>query len=246
MGAVSETCAIGEAAVRTADAGHDLLLVCHTEPAQRAAAGALVDAYRTGRLPWRGLEAAAQRVRKLRESRGPRSEGGTPAPEPEGPPLAMAIATRAVTVVSPGQPGFRRALNERVTVIFPRFSELAPRITIEPEVAQETQYVGDAFARAGIHPETVVVAIEPTPDQIARAADRAAAADATVLFLYDAHLYASNRALLDAVRARARALAVVLLRDPYDAALLSPQTLGITAYGWRRCQLDAVIARLCH
>jgi len=92
----------------------------------------------------------------------------------------------------------------------------------------------------------VVVPIEPTPEQIAHAAERAAAADATVLFLYDAHLYASNRALLEAIRARARMLAVVLLRDPYDAALLSPQTFGITAYGWRRCQLDAVIARLCH
>jgi len=158
----------------------------------------------------------------------------------------MAIATRAVTIVSPGQAGLRRALNGRVTVIFPRFSELAPRITIEPEVAQETAYVGDTFARVGVRPETVVVGIEPTPDQIVHAADCAAAADATVLFLYDAHLYASNRALLDAVRARARALAVVLLRDPYDAALLSPETLGITAYGWRRCQLDAVIARLCH
>src|SRR6059036_456575 len=67
MGAVTETCPIGEAAVRTADAGHELLLVCHTEPAQRAAASALVDAYRTGHLPWRGLEAAAQRVRQLRE-----------------------------------------------------------------------------------------------------------------------------------------------------------------------------------
>src|SRR5688572_31566008 len=48
MGAVSETCAIGEATVRTAAAGHDLLLVCHTEAAQRAAAAALVDAYRIG------------------------------------------------------------------------------------------------------------------------------------------------------------------------------------------------------
>src|SRR5437667_9059898 len=133
-----------------------------------------------------------------------------------------------------------------VSVTSARFMWLAPRFTSEPEVTKEPQYVGDTFARAGIHPKTVVVAIEPTPDQIAHAADRAAAADATVLFLYDAHLYASNRALLDAVRARARALAVVLLRDPYDAALLSPQTLGITAYGWRRCQLDAVIARLCH
>ena len=36
MGAVSETCPIGEATVRAAAAGHDLLLVCHTEPAQRS------------------------------------------------------------------------------------------------------------------------------------------------------------------------------------------------------------------
>src|SRR5438552_4157226 len=121
MGAVSETCPIGEATVRAAAAGHDLLLVCHTEPAQRAAA-----------------------------------------------------------------------------------------------------------------------------TEIEEAAARAAAADATVLFLYDAHLYPSNRALLDAVQARARHLAVVLLRDPYDAALLAPGVLGITAFGWRRCQLDAVVARLTY
>src|SRR5207237_214260 len=74
-------------------------------------------------------------------------------------------------------------------------------------------------------------------------AARAAAADATVLFLYDAHLYPSNRALLDAVQARARHLAVVLLRDPYDPALLAPGVLGITAFGWARCQLDGVDAR---
>ena len=246
MGAVTETCPIGEAAVRAADAGHDLLLVCHTEPAQRAAAQALVDAYRRGELPKRTLEEASQRVRVLRESRGPRTAGGPPAPDPDGARLAMAMATRAVTIVSPGTRGLRRALNGRVTVIFPRFSELAPRITIEPEVAQEAVYVAETFGRAGVRPEPVLVAIEPSPDEIARAATHAAAADATVLFLYDAHLYASNRALLDAVRASARALAVVLLRDPYDAALLAPETLGITAYGWRRCQLDAVIARLCH
>jgi hypothetical protein len=67
-----------------------------------------------------------------------------------------------------------------------------------------------------------------------------------VLFLYDAHLYASNRALLDALQARARRLAVVLLRDPYDATLLAPGVYGITAFGWRRCQLDAVVARLAY
>ena len=76
MGAIGETCPIGEAVVKTAAAGHDLLLVCHTEPAQRAAARALVDAYRSGVLATGDLEAAAERVRRLRERRPTRFEGG--------------------------------------------------------------------------------------------------------------------------------------------------------------------------
>jgi beta-N-acetylhexosaminidase len=246
MGAIAESCPIGEAAVRAAAAGHDLLLVCHTEGAQRAAATALLGAYRRDVLPRRGLEAAAERVRRLRERRSARFEGGPPAADRDGAPLAWAIATRAVTEMTPAPAGFRRALNGTVAVVFPRFSELAERITIEPAVGDERAYVAGAFASAGIAPDTVLVGIEPNDADIAAAAERAAAADATVLFLFDAHLYPSNRALLDAVQARARALAVVLLRDPYDASLLRPNILGITAYGFRKCQMDAVIARLTY
>lgn len=246
MGAIAESCPIGEAAVKAGAAGHDLLLVCHTEGAQRAAAAALLDAYRRGVLPRRGLEAAAERVRRLRERRSARFEGGPPAADSDGAPLAWAIATRAVTEVTRAPAGFKRALNGTVAVVFPRFSELAEGITIEPVVGDERAYVAGAFAPAGIAPDTVLVGIEPTDGEIATAAERAAAADVTVLFLFDAHLYPSNRALLDAVQARARALAVVLLRDPYDASLLRPNILGITAYGFRKCQMDAVIARLTH
>ena len=237
MGAIGETCPIGEAVVKTAAAGHDLLLVCHTEPAQRAAARALVDAYRSGVLATGDLEAAAERVRRLRERRPTRFEAG---------PLARAIATRSVTVTAPGRPDLRRALNGRVGVVFPRFSDLAPRITIEPEVAAETAYVAEVFGRAGIAPITHLVAIEPTDAEIAGAGALAEASDAMVLFLFDAHLYPSNAKLLAELQTRARALAVVLLRDPYDAALLSAGVLGITAYGFRKCQLDAVVARLLH
>jgi beta-N-acetylhexosaminidase len=246
MGAVSEACPVGEAAVRAAAAGHDLLLVCHTAPAQRAAAAALLAAYREGRLPRGEGEVAAERVRRLRMARVARREGGEPAPERDGRPLAQAIATRAVVEVGRGAPELSRALNGRVHVVFPRFSDLAPRITIEPEVADEKGWVRGAFGIAGVAPEIDVVGIEPTAEEIAAAAEQAAAADLTVLFLFDAHLYASNRALLDTVQARARRLAVVLLRDPYDAALLAPGVRGLTAYGFRKCQLDAVVARLTH
>ncbi|MBI2219232.1 MAG: beta-N-acetylhexosaminidase [Candidatus Rokubacteria bacterium] len=246
MGAVSEISTVGEATVRAAAAGHDLLLVCHTEPAQREAATALLDAYRAGVLPRRELEAAVERVRRLRARRTTRFTGGPPAAERDAWTAAAAVAARAVTVLAPGPPDLKRALNGEVAVVFPRFSDLASRITIEPEIAAEQTYVTEAFGRAGIVPRIALVGIEPSPEEIDRAAALAAAGDVTVLFLYDAHLHTSNRALLDAVQARARRAAVVLLRDPYDRALLSPGTFGITAYGWRRCQLDAVIARLCH
>src|SRR5438876_1815264 len=116
MGAVSETCPIGEATVRAAAAGHDLLLVCHTEPAQRAAATALAEAYRSGPLPRAGPEAAAARVRALRHRRSARAEGGRPAPERDGAPLAMAMASRAVSELTPGRAAFPRPLNGRVLV----------------------------------------------------------------------------------------------------------------------------------
>ncbi len=244
MGAVTGGGRGGAAAGPPPPAGHDLLLVCHTEGAQRAAATALVDAYRDGRLPRHTLELAAARVRALRERRGARAEGGPPAAERDGAPLAMAIATRAVTEVTRGRAEFARHLNGRVCVVFPRFSDLAARITIEPEICDEAGWVRGAFATAGVAAEPTVVGIEPAPAEIEAAATRAAGAEATVLFLYDAHLYPSNRALLDSVQKSARRLAVVLLRDPYDAALLAPGVVGVTAYGWRRCQLEAVVARL--
>ena len=244
MGAIVETCPIAEATIKTAAAGHDLLLVCHTEPAQRAAAKALLEAYRSGTLPMRDLEASVERIQRMRTRRSARFEGGPPAAEPDALPLARAIASRAVTMVSAGKPELRRALNGRVGVVFPRFSDLASRITIEPEIAAEKEYIAGAFGIAGITPETRLVGIEPTDTEIAAAGALADASDAMVLFLFDAHLYASDAKLLKELQSRARTLAVVLMRDPYDADMLAPGVLGVTAYGFRKCQLDAVIARL--
>src|SRR2546422_8768013 len=39
MGAIVQSCPMGEAAVRAAQAGHDLLLVCHTERSEERRVG---------------------------------------------------------------------------------------------------------------------------------------------------------------------------------------------------------------
>ena len=244
MGAIGELCPIGEATVRTAAAGHDLLLVCHTEPKQRAAHAALLDAAKSGALPRRDFELAASRLDHLASRRPERYAAGPPRAERDGEPLARAMATHAVTRVTPPAPGLRQRLNGTVVAVFPRLSALADRITVEPAMQREAEYVRGAMAPHGVSPDVLVVGVEPAEAEIAAAADKARGADATVLFLYDAHLYPSNRALLEALQAAAPALAVVLMRDPYDAALLAPGVLGLTAYGWRRCQLEAVLAQL--
>jgi beta-N-acetylhexosaminidase len=244
MGAIGEICTVGEATVRAAAAGHDLLLVCHTPARQREAHAALLEAYRAGRLPLRGLEQSAARLDALAAKRSARFDGGAPRAERDGEPLAKALATRAATPVTPPSAAFSRALNGRVVAIVPRLSSLADRITIEDAMLDEARFVAQALAPYGIEPVVEVVGVEPGEADIARAATAARGADATILFLYDAHLYPSNRALLDALQKSARALGVVLMRDPWDAEYLAPGVVGITAYGWRRCQLDAALARL--
>lgn len=244
MGAIGALCPIGEATVRAAAAGHDLLLVCHSAAAQRAAYDALLAAYRAKALPRQGLERSLSRLDALAARRPQRFAGGAPRAERDGEPLARALATRAVTFVARPDARWRPALNGRVVAIFPRLSSLADRITVEPELRDETRYLREGMAPFGVAPEVLVVGVEPTPAEIDQARAAAGAAEATILFLYDAHLYPSNRALLEACQVGAPLLAVVLMRDPWDAEYLAPGVAGVTAYGWRRCQLEAALARL--
>ena len=244
MGAIGEICPVGDATVRAAAAGHDLLLVCHTPVRQREAHAALLEAYRSRALPLRELEKSAARLDALQARRSARFDGGAPRPERDGEPLAKALATRGATSVTPSSAAFRRALNGRVVAIFPRLSSLADRITVEDTMLDERRFVAKAMAPYGMEPVVEVVGIEPGEAEITRAIELARGADATILFLYDAHLYPSDRALLDALQKATPALGVVLMRDPWDAEYLAPGVVGVTAYGWRRCQLDAALARL--
>ena len=141
------------------------------------------------------------------------------------------------------QPG-----RDGLLAVFPRLSELADRITVEAAMRDEASWLRAALGRHGVTPDDpsriLLVGVEPTPAEIERAVAAVRAHPATVLFLYDAHLYPSNRALLDAVQGTAPRLAVVLMRDPWDADWLRLGVTGVTGFGWRACQLEAALERL--
>jgi hypothetical protein len=182
----------------------------------------------------------------LKFQRPQRFAGGEPGPDPAGASLAAAICQASVEVVSDtGRilPITRDYPN--MAVIFPQFSALDAKIMIEKEMLAEEEFLRREFQKFGLGPTIQLVAMEPTDEEVQRAADLAADADLTVLFCYDAHLFPSNKKLLDVLQETAGKLVVDLLRDPYDAAYIKEGVACLSDFGWRACQVRAAVERIC-
>jgi beta-N-acetylhexosaminidase len=246
MGAVAAICPIGEAGILAAQAGHDLLLVCHDLQAQKEVFSSLLEAYKSRRLPWQELEESAERLQRLKLKRAQRFAGGEPGAEPAGTLLAARICRESVQVLQDE----RRLLpvksgGTRIGVIFPEFSWFAATIMVETEVLPEPEFVRQEFKKFGLNPDIQIVSIKPAAAEIQQAVNLAQNSDLTIFFCFDAHLYPSNRQLLEALQDAASELVVVLLRDPYDAGYIKAGVACLTDFGWRTCQIKAAIEKIC-
>ena len=246
MGAISALCPIGEAGILAALAGHDLLLVCHDLQAQKEVYYKLLSAYKSKQLPLKELEESAARVKKLKLKRENRFEGGEPGAEPGGASLAERICRESVQVLQDERKLMPLKIGEkRIGVIFPQFSCFDSKIMIEKEVLDEQEFVRKEFQKFGRNPAAQIVSIEPAVQEIQQAVKLAKDSDLTILFCFDAHLYPSNKKLLDAIQDAAKELVVDLLRDPYDADYIKEGVACLTDFGWRACQLKAAIEKIC-
>jgi hypothetical protein len=79
---------------------------------------------------------------------------------------------------------------------------------------------------------------------VRRAVAAARAAHRTVFFCYEARLMPGCRRMLDALQRAAQDFVVVLLRSPYDRALVRPDVPTVTAFGYRRCQIEACLEKI--
>ena len=246
MGAIKVSCPIGEAGILAIRAGHDLLLVCHDLEAQKEVYARLVEAYEKKQLSLEELEESVDRIQKLKAKRAQRFAEGEPAAEKEGAPLAAAICRESLQILQDEKKLLPlTGKDRRIGVIFPRFSWFDAKIMIEREVLPERKFIGKEFQKFGLHPEIHVVAIEPTAAEIEEAVNLAQNSDLTILFCFDAHLYPSNKTLLDALQNAAKDLVVDLLRDPYDVDYLQAGVAGLTDFGWRAQQIKAAIEKMC-
>ncbi|MEJ2672719.1 MAG: beta-N-acetylhexosaminidase [Deltaproteobacteria bacterium] len=246
MGAIKALCPIGEAGVLATQAGHDLLLVCHDLKAQKEVYAKLCEAYKSQRLALKELEESVARIKRLKLKRESRFTEGAPGPEPAGPGLALRICRESVRVLQDERKLLPvKGEGKRLGVIFPQFSWFDAKIMIEREVLSEKEFVLNEFKEFGLNPEIQIVGIQPEDAEIKRAVALAANSAMTILFCFDAHLYPSNKKLLEAVQDAAKELVVELLRDPYDVAYVQAGVASVTDFGWRACQIKAAIEKIC-
>ena len=246
MGAIKAICPIGEAGILATKAGHDLLLVCHDLKAQKEVYYKLLEAYRSKQLPLKELEESAARINRLKLKRAKRFAGGEPGAEKAGSSLAERICRESVQILQDERKLMPLKRGEqRIGVIFPQFSGLDAKIMIEKEVLPEKDFVRNEFKKFGFNPEIQIVSIEPADEEIQQAVNLSRNSDVTILFCFDAHLYPSNKKLLDSIQDAAKELVVDLFRDPYDAASIKAGVACLTDFGWRACQIKAAIEKIC-
>jgi hypothetical protein len=135
-------------------------------------------------------------------------------------------------------------LSQDLGVIFPQLSSFASKIMVEKEFEDEIAYFHHHLGDYPGNHVTEIYKIEPDEEDIETAANLARRSNVTLFFCFDAHLYPKQQGLLAELQKSARKLIVVLMRDPYDKSFLRPKDVGITAFGWRKCQIEAVISRV--
>jgi beta-N-acetylhexosaminidase len=246
MGALRSLAGVGRAAVLTAQAGHDLILCCHKANLQRHVFESLKEAYRSGTLLLSALEQSVARIRRLRREHRPRFSSGVPLAAPEGAVLARAVARKAVQV-TPGRVPLPLKRTEKISVLFPRLSDLSRRIMIEPALCHERVFIERTLIRCRVPSAGIrinILPINPRLTDIRRALAAGNAVDTTVFFCFDAHLQPGNRKLLERLQKESRRLVLVLMRDPYDAEWASPSTTVVTAYGYRLAQMEACLEKI--
>lgn len=246
MGAIQELCPIGEAAVLSILAGHDVVLACHDLAAQRKVYDALMDACKTKRIPTKDFEDSYQRIENLRGKRMDRF-GPLPATPAraqreieEANALVVEICDKSVTVLKEGP---AVATGTPTLVIAPRISSMKARVMVEQALEDEAGFLNGRLSALGLPSTIQIVEIDPTLEQIATAGKAASEAAQVILFVADAHMYPGCKTLLDTVQNAAKRLAVILLRDVYDAEFVKPGVLCITDYGIRVCEIDASLKK---
>jgi beta-N-acetylhexosaminidase len=245
MGAIADGVGVAEGAVRTLQAGADIVLISHREERQRAAIAAVLAALDSGALPLARVDEALARVRHLKQIGAVRHWRERPA-QPQGLMKAEALALarrvqrQALTVAGAFRPLDPTLPVTLITVEVRNRSEIDEVASARNQEARSSMF--DGLRRAGMAVREYALSAEAPPHEVDEAIAFAEGARQIVVQTYNAMLVEGQRRLLAALPAER--LWVVAGRLPYDLELAAGAQGRLAAFGCRPAALEPVVERL--
>ncbi len=241
MGAVVKHEKVPGAAVRSLKAGHDLLIVAQNPDIQRKSAAAIERALTRGEIEPTAWKASRGRLKRLMDRFARPPSGRILRPDTA---LPKRIAAGAVEILQTGKVRVPLVLTGKpeIDVYWPDLRELEAAFAFEggPTGPRELvrRHLSHWPARFKFH-------IMPVQRRFAGGTSRKARRGGLALFFcFDARRYPAQREALKRVQREADRLVVILMKNPWDRTMLEPNATALTAYGFRNCQLQALLERL--
>ena len=245
MNAISQGVGVAAGAVATVQAGADMVLVSHLIARQEAAINAVVNAVENGDITPAQIDAALQRVLKLKQSAAVQHWRTAPL-TPQGlmRPEAMALAYKTQAAALQVQGAFTPLdLSRPVHLIT---VEVRSRSEVDEVAMARNQEPRSsmlpALQAAGAHVQEYAIAAETSASEVTAAIAFAAGAEQIVLQTYNAALSELQQALVRALPQDK--LWLVAGRLPYDMDLAPQAQARLAAYGCRPPALAPVVNKL--
>ncbi|MFU1794684.1 beta-N-acetylhexosaminidase [Paenibacillus azoreducens] len=221
MHAIAKFFGVGEGAVKAVEAGADVVLVSHTLSDQIEAIEAVKNAVRSGRISEKTIDAAVERILKLKQKRLTGLQASEVSQvflerheKPEVDRLLKEISRKSITLVKDqGQLPLNTA---------------EPVLVIWPEVRSETQVdepwtevvtLGEALSKYAANVKEIRISAEPGQEEIEETLNTAASFSQVVLATYTAGstLPEGQMSLAEKLlRQNHGKLVVASTRNPYD------------------------------
>jgi beta-glucosidase-like glycosyl hydrolase len=237
MGAVTRRRGVPQAAVDALRAGHDLLILADDQALQKKTANAVKRALSQNKIPPKQQQESRKRLTQLMHRFARPPVGPLSKPNHR---LAKQIATRAVRILQKGNTALPLPLKKQTTlnIYWPDMHALKHRFVFEGGPKGPLTRLRKHIAR---WPGKKRYKTTPLS---AFKADTLPRADFSLFFCFDARFFPAERAALKHVQSRSKNVIVLLMRNPWDRTYLKPGTTALTAYGFRNCQIDALLEAL--
>ncbi|WP_191396482.1 beta-N-acetylhexosaminidase [Flavonifractor sp. An306] len=229
MDAIAKFYGTVEGAVASIAAGADIVCISHTAALAQETVERLLAGLEDGSLPKAEFDRSLERLARAKS--GLSQADGLPGATEADAREVRQMLERSLTLLYGPMP----ELGER-----PFFVGCGPaRASLVSSHVRETPAFPEYMARA-LGGYALVTSDDPEEGEIARAVQAAAESSCIVLGTCNAHLKAGQLALMEALGALGKPMAVAALRNPYDLLNLPQGAAGIAAWEYTARGLEAL------